>query len=393
MSELAFQKKKFIHQLASRLSNLGFSNKKSLEKLKVIAYSSTFKDFIFKNNYQLKPLLTRRKENFADYQERLTQFKQANLNGLLEKDFKRELKSLKNREMIDIFIGDVLGHDAFEATVKKISFLAEVSLASVFEHCQLCDVLSVIAMGKLGGSELNYSSDIDLFFLLNEEANLPSEQISKRIRRFIDIMHNLDENGFVFRVDLAIRPEGNSGHLYSKFSSLQSYFQNRAKEWEFQALIKSRWLSGSEKIKQQFENFKKETIYHKKNFKSTKYLASIRRMKLRIEQSIALNETSPPLSKGFNLKLASGGIRDIEFFIQFLQLQHGLFSPLLNTTNTLTALEKLKVLKIIKENEAKKLANNYIFLRRLEHYLQIEDFVAVRNFPTSLAGKERLVKS
>ena len=387
---MAFQEKALIKQL-SHLGGLGLAKRRALRKLKVISYSSTFKDFIFKNNYKLKFFLNHVKEDFANYEKRLVKVKAMPLASLSVNDFRKELRDVKNREMINIFVNDALGYDDFALTVKKISFLAEITTGLAFKYCGLDDFLNVIAMGKLGGEELNYSSDIDLFFILNEDVILPSKEILKRIRSFIGIMHNLDENGFVFKIDLAIRPEGSSGFLYSKFNSFCNYFKNRAKEWEFQALIKSRWLLGSEKIKNQFEDFKKEIIYNEKNFKSKKYLENIRRMKLRIEENIKLNEKGYTLSKGFNLKLASGGIRDIEFFIQFLQLQHGLFSPSLNTTNTLKALEKLKMLKVIEESEAKKLANNYVFLRRLEHYLQIEAFVAVRNFPTSLEGKERLV--
>ncbi len=371
-----------------------FYQKNNLTTLTILSHSTTFIDFLFKNFGKLYSLLKIKKENFTQYQKRIDRLKSKILHKSLSQDsrqLKKNLRFLKYREMINIFVNDASKQDDFPTTVKKISYLAETCISLAFKANELDKTLSIIAMGKLGGEELNYSSDVDLFFILNQNRGNLSKEIVKKIQNFIDLLHHFDENGFVFRVDLSIRPEGNSGPLYSSWDNVKSYFQKRAKEWEFQALIKGRFLLGSKEIKKEFDAFKKKMIYQEKNLKAKKYLENIRRMKMKIEENIPLRKIQSFSSKGFNLKLGSGGIRDIEFFIQFLQLQHGHFSPVLNTTNTLQAIIKLKNLKVIEEKEAEELEKNYIFLRELEHYLQVESFLAIKNFPETQAGEEKLV--
>ncbi len=388
-----------IHKKHALLFKTINDNAPLLEKIQILSYSDGLLDFFIKNfvndpdplalkNFFSK--IEKLEENLDSYKNRLKGLQEEILLSPSLEIFGQKLRYLKYNEITSIFLSDVLGIDSFDLTVKKISTLADVSLISASKYLGLDEHVSITAMGKLGGNELNYSSDVDIFFMLHEKTNNSPATILKKIQQLIKLLHTSNNNGFVFKVDLNIRPEGKSGPLFITLKNLKKYFDERAKEWEFQAFIKSRLLTSNLELESEFNDFKKELIYQEKNLQSKKYLENIKHMKLRIENTLDSKKVFS--LKNYNIKLSSGGIRDIEFIIQFMQLQHGPFSPILNTANTLSALDKLISLKIIEKSDGAKLKDNYLFLRRIEHFLQIESFLPIKEFPATLEKQNRLLK-
>ncbi len=246
---------------------------------------------------------------------------------------------------------------------------------------------TVMAMGKLGGNELNFSSDIDVLYLFGSSEGIleldgkkmekiPREyfvKLSERLSRFLGRKH---PEGFLYRVDVDLRPEGKAGVLANSLEALEDYYEYRGADWERQALIKAAWAAGDRALFEEFQDKIRPFVYPKSSDFSI--LKSLRVMKEKIVESISHFPKDQ-----FHLKLGDGGIREIEFFVQSLQLLFGGNLPTLQTPNTLQALDRLFEEDLIHREEYQGLSEAYRFLRTMEHRLQLVEEQQTHQMPTS----------
>ncbi len=244
----------------------------------------------------------------------------------------------------------------------------------------------IMAFGKLGGDELNYSSDIDLLGLydnqLSDDARV-FQAVMERVRA--DLSEHTDE-GYGYRVDLRLRPYGRSGPISPSLASLVKYFQEAAAHWEIQAGLKLSPVAGNFELGNKAMDAIRGLLKRKRP--PGEIVASIREMR---RAAISQIEDSGEDSDA-NLKTGRGGIRDIEFLVQGLQLINGHKFPGILTGNTLTAIELLREKRILSKNTAKELAEDYIFLRTIEHYLQILEDQQLHSLPENPKELNTLIK-
>jgi glutamate-ammonia-ligase adenylyltransferase len=284
------------------------------------------------------------------------------------------LRRFKPPEVLRIGARDILGYADVPTTVAEISDFAEACVRSAVLIAEAEKEFAVIAMGKLGGHELNYASDIDLIFVHAD--TLPQEQALKLAESVQDTLARRTDAGLVFRVDLRLRPEGRFGPISRSLSSCRAYYESWAENWERQALLKARYIAGDKAVGQAFIQMIEPFVYRPRV--EERFIEEIRENKRRIEKKTARAGESET-----NVKEGVGAIRDVEFAVQLLQLVAGGAHPALRTSNTLEALDRLVEFKLLSPEENATLRESYLFLRHVEHRLQIMDERPVRNIPTN----------
>ena len=256
----------------------------------------------------------------------------------------------------------------------------------------------ILGMGKFGGCELNFSSDIDLIFLYTTDRGETSgtddtngkkislhEYFTKLGKMVIKAINDVTEDGFVFRVDMNLRPEGQSGDLACSVRSAEIYYESWGQAWERSAMLKARPVAGNIELGEEFLRMIRPFQYRK--FLDYTAIEEIRAMKKKIDAVIAREDETFT-----NLKLGTGGIREIEFFIQALQLIHGGKKEGIRERNSLKALQKLKKEKLITEEEESHLSAAYIFLRQVEHRIQIFEERQTHTLPAEREKLEKLAR-
>lgn len=218
---------------------------------------------------------------------------------------------------------------------------------------------TILALGKLGGEELNYSSDIDLLFLVDQSA----EKFWRLGQQLIQALQAPTAHGFFYRVDLRLRPWGRSGALVNTVDAHINYLQTQGADWEKQALLKARVIAGSRTVGQQFLQRAQPLIF---SMSPDTIRRNIRKMKEQIEAN--LQRTGKQWGE---IKAGRGSIRDIEFVTQYLQLKHGGDCKDVCSTNTMSGLVRLADLGFLQADEYQSLTNGYNFLRTVEHALQL----------------------
>ncbi|MBS0261488.1 MAG: glutamine synthetase adenylyltransferase, partial [Planctomycetes bacterium] len=267
-------------------------------------------------------------------------------------------------ELLRIGICDFVGLFDFRRVTVQLSLLADALVQTCVQHAYAQSDISpqgfaVIALGKLGGEELNYSSDIDLLFLADANS-----QAHWRIgQRIIKALTTMSETGFMYRVDMRLRPWGSSGELVSSVDSYLEYLATHAKLWEKQALLKARVIAGDMPLGVGFLKRAEKFLF---NLPSDLVRESVRGMKQKIEAGLAKSGKT-----WGEVKLGQGSIRDIEFVAQYLQLIHGGKSRDVRTFNTLDALVRLADCGFLHADEYRVLTDGYLFLRTIEHSLQL----------------------
>lgn len=294
------------------------------------------------------------------------------------------LRRTYKREILRIGARDICGHDDIEATTGQISDLADTIIQVVLESSNLDfkkkfhqspPVISVIGLGKLGGRELNYSSDIDLLFIYveNKEStdNPLTDHTSWYVDNFIKYLTTTTNEGHLYRTDLRLRPDGASGPTARTLQSALTYYESRGELWERQMLIKARHIAGDESTSNTFLQTLAPFVYPRTWLENP--LEGISRIKLRIEADS---------SDELNIKLRRGGIRDIEFIVQALQLLNGGTNPKLRTGNTLQAIQLLCEAKLLSKKEARALDKAYRLYRLVEHRLQLYQNIQTHTIPS-----------
>jgi glutamate-ammonia-ligase adenylyltransferase len=282
-----------------------------------------------------------------------------------------DLVRRKRLGLLVIAAQDLAGFTALEAVGEALSDLADGVLGAA---CRLAGVgpgLAVIAMGKHGARELNYASDVDIMFVGDDEAG--------SARRVLSIA------GGAFRVDTDLRPEGRNGALVRSLDSFHSYWERWARPWEFQALLKARAAAGGAELGAAFERAAADAIWGRRL--DADDLAELRSMKGRAEELVSKKGLSDR-----EIKRGRGGIRDIEFSVQLLQLVHGGADPLIRLPATLAALRELAEAGYVDRGDAAALALSYRFLRTVEHRLQLVEEAQVHTVPGDEAARESLAR-
>ncbi|TAM81533.1 MAG: hypothetical protein EPN47_12325 [Acidobacteria bacterium] len=326
-----------------------------------------------------------------------------------------QLARFKRRNYLRIVLKDVLRLSTLGETTLELSMLADVMLWNALIFCdqelekryglpQYRDAqgrivrsgFSIVSLGKLGGNELNYSSDIDLLFLYERDGETaggsePDSIISNKeyfVRLANAITRTITQStpqGQVFRVDLRLRPEGEMGDLAISLKSALEYYARRAREWELQMLIKARHSVGHVRVTREFLRGVEPFIYGSPaDFAAVEaVLRSRERISRKLDQS---------RSNSIDVKLHRGGIRDIEFLTQCLQRLHGGEDRWVRSGGTLLALRKLNDKGWITDRDYAALVSAYEFLRKVEHRVQFELGLQTHRLPTEADAIDRLAR-
>ena len=298
----------------------------------------------------------------------------------------RALRRFKRRETLRIAYGDIIRELNLKTVTSQISYLADALLEGALRaawrklSAQRGNPIGpageiarfvILGMGKLGGCELNYSSDIDLIFVYDGDGKTDgkrsvsnTEFFDQLARETVRLLTETTELGCVYRVDLRLRPEGQRGPVVMSLPAMLTYYDVRGRTWERQAYIKARPVAGDLGLGADLLAQLAPWIYRR--YLSRADISGIKALKRRIEQ-----QAHDGGGDGQNVKTGHGGIRDIEFVIQFLQLLNGGDLPQLRTGNTLEAMDRLEQVGCLIHQERALLEENYNFLRKIEHRLQI----------------------
>jgi [glutamine synthetase] adenylyltransferase / [glutamine synthetase]-adenylyl-L-tyrosine phosphorylase len=296
-------------------------------------------------------------------------------------DDDRGLRRWKRRELLRIAVRDLLGIADMPAVGRELASLAQVCLESATTIVGTDVPFAVIGMGKLGGRELNYASDVDVLFVHDGDG----AAAERAARALLATMTTPTEDGIVFRTDANLRPEGRSGPLTRTLASYEAYYSGWARAWEFQALIKARPVAGDVALGEQFVALTVPRVWPEKLDPDA--IREIRAMKARAEE---LTDRRGLADR--ELKRGRGGIRDIEFAVQLLQLVHGRHDPSVRSTTTLDTLQDLGRGGYVDASDAGRLDRAYRFLRTVEHRLQLYDEQQTHTIPSDPPGRIRLAR-
>jgi glutamate-ammonia-ligase adenylyltransferase len=331
-----------------------------------------------------------------------------------------QLRSFKQREMLLIAARDLARLSNVVEITHEFSDVADVCLEAVLRvvwqqftrrfgrpfhqdangHWQ-ATAFCVLGMGKLGGQELNYSSDVDVLFVYSDEgevfkeppakkkmprAVMPNHQFfSKLAETFIAEISRQTAEGFLFRIDLRLRPEGDAGPLCRSLESYENYYSQWGQTWERMMLIKARHVAGDESLTAEFLEMIQPFRFPRSV--SQNILHEVAAVKDRIE-----NEVVKAGELERNVKLGRGGIREIEFIVQSLQVLHAGRLPFLQVSQTLPGLEKLERYNLLSKGEVSQLDAAYRFLRDVEHRLQMENNLQTHTIPNDRRAQLRLAR-
>ena len=308
------------------------------------------------------------------------------------------LARFRRRQLLRIMLRDVLGMASLSDVTEEISNLADAILDTTYRRIR-ADLVSkhgepqrdghacgfaVIGLGKLGGRELNYSSDIDLMFVYGgngdtaEPDTITNKEFFKKIaNRCTDLLSTHTADGICYRVDLRLRPEGRYGEVCISLDGARSYYRDRARDWEKQMLIKARVSACDRAVGRDLLDFVAPMIYSSTtDFHAVEAVSETRE---RIGEKLGARRGS----KGIDVKLAPGGIRDIEFLVQCLQRLHGGRDPWVRHGGTLVALARLHDKNLLSGVEYARLFGAYGFLRTLEHRLQFDEDRQTHSMPAA----------
>ncbi len=325
-----------------------------------------------------------------------------------EADFMRRLRDCRQQAMLDWLLRDVNDRVGVADLTRELSCFADAAIAAALHYAgtelkavhgepvgeesgqpqQLC----VIAMGKLGAGELNLSSDIDLIFTYPEAGETTGPRVISNQEFFVrlgqKIVHLLDtvtEDGFVFRVDMRLRPWGDGSAMASSFSAMETYYERHGREWERYALIKARVCAGDVARGQELMQTLRPFVFRR--YLDFGAFESLREMKSMIEREVRRSGMDN------NIKLGRGGIREVEFIAQAFQLIRGGVDKRLQQRELLPVLQLLGETGLLPETAVVALREAYLFLRRVEHRIQGMHDRQTQELPTAADEQWRLAAS
>jgi len=295
-----------------------------------------------------------------------------------------QLRQYKYREFSRIIYRDIMGLSPFSDIMEELSDLASAIVESAYRfYSEELDTKTygefvVLGMGKLGGRELNLSSDIDLIYLYRDRGD--PEPFFKLAERITKTLSAVTEDGFLYRVDLALRPGGSKSTVAVSIDGAVEHYYYWGDTWERAAMIKAGPIAGDLELGVEFVGEIEQFVY--KKFLDYNSIEELKDMKTKLDK----------LQKKRDVKLGKGGIREIEFFIQALQLVNGGKVKALRERNSLLALKKLRHLNVIDEKVFESLTSSYLFLRKVEHSIQLVDERQTHKIPGSAEDIEILAK-
>ena len=321
-----------------------------------------------------------------------------------EAHFMDELRRFRRRQLVRIAWRDIAGLADVETILAELSLLADVCIRAACRHAR--DGLAarhgtprgrdgtplelmVLGMGKLGGGELNFSSDIDLVFLFPEHGETDGprpleheEYFARWGRKVAQLLGTVTAEGFVYRVDLRLRPFGESGPQVVSFDAFEDYLQQHGRDWERYAYVKARPVFGDGPYSELYRNVLRPFVYRR--YLDFSVFESLREMKDLIAREVERRELRD------NVKLGPGGIREIEFIVQAFQLIRGGSDPRLQARSLLEALPLLAGQKLLPASAVEELGESYRFLRRVENRLQERNDEQTHDLPADDTGRARL---
>ncbi|PLL94502.1 bifunctional [glutamate--ammonia ligase]-adenylyl-L-tyrosine phosphorylase/[glutamate--ammonia-ligase] adenylyltransferase, partial [Klebsiella michiganensis] len=318
----------------------------------------------------------------------------------------RELRQFRRWIMVRIAWAQALSLVSEESSLQQLSALAETLIVAARDwlYAACCrewgtpcnaegsaQPLLILGMGKLGGGELNFSSDIDLIFAWPEHGStrggrreLDNAQFFTRLgQRLIKVLDQPTQDGFVYRVDMRLRPFGDSGPLVLSFAALEDYYQEQGRDWERYAMVKARIMGDNDGV------YASELRAMLRPFVFRRYIdfsviQSLRNMKGMIAREVRRRGLKD------NIKLGAGGIREVEFIVQVFQLIRGGREPMLQQRALLPTLAAIEELHLLPEGDARSLREAYLFLRRLENLLQSINDEQTQTLPQDELNRARL---
>ena len=326
-----------------------------------------------------------------------------------EAQLHRILRRFRLQQMVNIAIADLVLNIDLESSLERLSLLADALIQTSLDWLTtFCENkwgtptntagepqrLLVYGMGKLGGKELNFSSDIDLIFVYPHSGetqgcrrSLENQQFFTRLaQKLITSLHQHTADGFVYRVDMRLRPFGDSGPLVLTFSAMEDYYQDQGRDWERYAMLKARVIpsiGGNQHYHQQLSTLLRPFVYRR--YIDFSVIDSLRKMKSMISQEVRRKQLVN------NIKLGAGGIREIEFIVQVFQLIRGGRVKALQERSLLTVLPELVTAGEMEEDSKLVLKNAYCFLRRVENILQALADKQTQTLPESELDQQRLL--
>jgi glutamate-ammonia-ligase adenylyltransferase len=301
------------------------------------------------------------------------------------------LRVVKRREMLHIGVRDLVRVCSVEETLEALSALADMLISMTYSVCASAlkrqhgiprnafTGFTILAMGKLGGGELNFSSDVDLIYLYasdkEEAASFTAPEYFHRLAQKITAgLNEFTAEGYIYRVDLRLRPEGEAGHLVYSLDGYERYYRSRLATWERLTLLKARPVGGNRILGRTFLDMARPFVYERPF--DARALEDVRNMKSKIDRKMGLRD-----ERRRNVKLGAGGIREIELIAQHLQLRHGHDRPQLQERNTIKALAALRDESLISQDECDALTSAYTFLRDVENKLQMAHDAQTHSLP------------
>jgi len=376
----------------------------------VFSYSSFLSDAVLRNPERILEVANSgsfyRVLTAEDYELRLFDFLGKEQHGALTA---LDLARFRRRQLLRIMLRDVLGAATLSDVAGELSNLADAILNVAYRRIR-DDLLarhgdprlpdgrpcgfSVISLGKLGGGELNYSSDIDLLFVYGGAGEtvgpqpISNKEFYKKVaNEYTLLLSTYTAEGQCYRVDLRLRPDGALGEVCISEEGARRYYSERARDWEKQMLIKGRVSAGEPEPGNALLEFVEPLIYQTSlDFRAVEAVSETRQ---RISEKMAARRG---LSGGLDVKLTPGGIRDIEFLVQCLQRLHGGREPWVRHGGTMMALSRLRDKELLSPAEYARLATAYQFLRALEHRLQIDEDRQVHTLPADPVRQEALAR-
>jgi glutamate-ammonia-ligase adenylyltransferase len=316
-------------------------------------------------------------------------------------DYEEKLDALRrfhHEELLRVALGDLRGDLSMQQSPGQLSLLADICLqqATNMARDQLLPryglptcidangnkheaAFAIVALGKLGGRELNYHSDLDIIFIYEDQGQTQAaadsdpplfkvrsnqEYFSRLAQRIISVLSLFTSEGSVYQIDTRLRPSGQQGPLVSSLPAFRAYHQKSAQLWERQSLIKSRVVVGPVAFAKKIHQLQQKIVFEQPLPKNSRQ--EIYHLRQRMERELAKESLSH-----YNIKTGRGGLVDVEFLVQYLQLLHGGNDPRLRSSNTLEALQALKQTEHLNDQETRQLTEGYLFLRRLENKLRL----------------------
>jgi [glutamine synthetase] adenylyltransferase / [glutamine synthetase]-adenylyl-L-tyrosine phosphorylase len=299
--------------------------------------------------------------------------------------YRRQLLHLTARDLTGAATVDEVGEELADIAAAVLEAALAVARAELSPGAASCR-LAVVAMGKCGGRELNYASDVDVIFVAepvkDEDETAALATASRLAAGLIGVCARSTPEGSIFPVDPNLRPEGRAGPLVRTLASHLAYYERWAKTWEFQALLKARPVAGDMPLGQAYADTFGPLVWQAA--RREHFVEDVQAMRRRVEQSL------PARQAGRELKLGPGGLRDIEFAVQLLQLVHGRTDEMLRSPATLAALAALAAGGYVGRADADELGAAYRFLRRTEHLLQLNRLSRTHTLPEDPAVLRRL---